>query len=239
MLVKTKAIVLSKLKYRDNDLIIKCYTEQKGITSYLIKGANKNTKGGSKMAYFQYLTQLIIEENYRENRSLQFIKEIKLHNNYFSLHSNLFKSSIAMFISEVLAEVLKEEEKNQELYDYLETSLQWLDLQDSFSNFHLLFLLNLTKHLGFYPDTNNITSPYFNLINGSFELKNHDIYRVSDENISVLKSLLGTNFDKLEHIKLNSKQRQSFLNVLLLYFELHLGVFKKPKSLDVFNQVFH
>lgn len=55
----------------------------------------------------------------------------------------------------------------------------------------------------------------------------------------LLKQLLGINFDALNTIKLNSKQRQSFLNMILLYYELHLGDFKKPKSLTVFNQVFN
>ncbi|MEM6516513.1 MAG: DNA repair protein RecO [Bacteroidota bacterium] len=239
MLFKTKAIVLSKLKYRDNDLIVKCYTEQKGITSYLIKGANKSSKKGSKMAYFQYLTQLTLEENFNPNRNLQYIKEIRLENSYSSLHSNLLKSSIAIFIAEVLAEVLKEEEKNLELYHFLETSLQWLDLKDRFQNFHLLFLLRLTKHLGFFPDVTQIELPYFNLSKGSFESTKHEIYSISENDIYILKELIGTNFDALEKIPLNSKQRQSFLKLLLLYFELHLGGFKKPKSLEIFNQVFH
>jgi DNA repair protein RecO (recombination protein O) len=51
--------------------------------------------------------------------------------------------------------------------------------------------------------------------------------------------LLGMNFDELHTIKMSSKQRQSFLTMLLLYFELHLGSFKKPKSLQVLNQVFN
>jgi len=239
MLVKTKAIVLSKIKYRDNDLIAKCYTQQNGITSYLIRGVNKKSKGGSKAAYFQYLTQLIIEENYQANRNIQYIKEVRLDNTYSSLHSNLLKSSIAIFIAEVLAEVLREEEQNLKLYDYLETSLRWLDIQNNFSNFHLLFLLELSKHLGFYPDTSQIDLPYFNLSNGAFQNDRDEIYSISNDNISILKRLIGTNFDALETVQLNSKQRQSFLAVLLLYFELHLGGFKKPRSLEVFNQVFH
>jgi len=239
MLTKTKAIVLSKLKYLDSDLIVKCYTEQKGIVSYMVKGANKQRKGGSKAALFQYLTQLTIEENYRANRTLQYIQEIKLLHPYSSIYTNLYKSAIAMFIAEVLSEVLKEEERNAKLYDYLESSLLWLDLQEEFSNFHLKFLLELTKYLGFYPDISHIELPHFNLSNGAFEYKEHELYGVSNTNVSILKGLIGITFDDLETIQLNSNQRQSFLALLLLYFNLHLGDFKKPKSLEIFNQVFH
>lgn len=239
MQIKTKAIVISKLKYRDNDLIVKCFTQQKGMVSYLIRGAFKRSKGASQTAYYQLLSQLEIEENFRANQSLQYVKEVKIHYPYSSLHTNVLKSAIVMFLAEVLSMVLKEEEQNIELYNYLETTLQWIDLQDQFANFHLLFLLNLTKHLGFYPDVSDTNKFYFNLQNGLFESKKIDVYSLTGERVEILKQLLGTNFDALESVKLSSKQRQTFLTMLLLYFELHLGNFKKPQSLQVFSQVFH
>ncbi len=238
MLIKSKAIVLSKIKYRDNDLIVKCFTYHRGAVSYLVRGVLKSSKRHSKAAYFQLLTQLDIEENFKQNQSLQSLKEIKLDYHFSSLHTNVLKSAIVIFLSEVLASVLKEEEQNEQLYSYLETAFRWLDIKDQFANFHLLFLLNLTKHLGFYPDVANMASDFFNLSKGAFELQKTDIYSISGENLTILKQLLGTNFDDLEQIKLTSKQRQSFLTMLLLYFELHLGSFRKPKSLQVFNQVF-
>jgi DNA repair protein RecO (recombination protein O) len=142
-------------------------------------------------------------------------------------------------LSEVLSSVLKEEEENKPLYYYLQTTFRGLDTTDKYSNFHLLFLLNLTRHLGFYPDTSDTNQMYFNLKIGLFESSLEGVYSVSGENLTILKQLLGTNFEQLENIKLNSKQRQSFLSVILLYFELHLGSFKTPNSLKIFNQVFN
>jgi DNA repair protein RecO (recombination protein O) len=239
MLNKSKVIVLSKLKYRDNDLIVKCFTRHRGVVTYLLRGVLNSKKGSSKAAYYQLLSQLQIDENYRQNQSLQYIKDVRLDYNFKTLHTNLFKGSIVMFLSEVLSAVLREEEENQQLYNYLETAFRWLDEKDEFSNFHLLFLLKLTKHLGFYPDTTDVNQRYFNLNNGLFESKKVNVYSVSGENLTILKQLLGTNFDALDTIKLNSKQRQAFLTMLLLYFELHLGSFRKPKSLKVFNQIFN
>lgn len=235
MRTSNKAIVLSKIKYRDNDLIVKCYTEKRGIVSYLIKSAfkKKNT-----IAYYQLLSQLSIEENYRNNNSLHYISEVKLNNTYSTLHSNVLKSSVVLFLAEVLSTILKEEEQNQDLYDYLENALLWLDNENQFANFHVLFLLKLTKHLGFYPDQPKSEMSTFNLETGLFE---NDIqkYSLTVKNNDILKQLLGMKFDALNSLKLNSNQRQSFLNALLLYFELHLGNFKKPKSLLVLNQVFN
>jgi len=239
MLIKINAIVLSKLKYGDNDLIVKCYTKQRGITSYLVKGALKTQRGSSKTVYFQPLSLVLVEEYYKSNRSLQGIKEVKLEYLYKTLHTDVLKAAIVMFLSEVLSSILKEEEPNEILYKYVESSLKWLDDKTEVSNFHLLFLLNLTKYLGFYPDNRNITFEFFNLGSGLFESKKNDFHSISGENLNLLKQLLGINFDNLNTTKLNSKQRQSFLNMLLLYFELHLGDFKKPKSLEIFNQVFN
>ena len=238
MLITTNAIVLSKLKYRDNDLIVKCYTQQLGVVSFLLRGVLKSKKGSTKVAYFQLLSQLQIMFLHKNNRSLQSIKDTKLNCIYTSLHSHVLKSAIVMFLSEVLTNTLQEEEQNETLFSYLENTLLWLDSQSEYANFHLLFLLKLTKYLGFHPDTTNIEYPFFDLSEGKFELKSNNRYSVSSENLALLKQLLGTTFDGLSNVKISAKQRQSFLSMMLLYFELHLGSFKTPKSLQVFNQVF-
>ena len=141
MLSKNNSIVLSKLKYRDHDLIVKCYTEERGVVSYMLRGVLKSKKGLSKTVYFQALSQLQIEENYKPNQSLHFIKETKFNYIYKSLHTNIYKSSIVLFLSEILSNVLKEEEKNADLFHFITASLQYLDNEDQFSNFHLLFSL--------------------------------------------------------------------------------------------------
>ncbi|WP_422106899.1 DNA repair protein RecO [Winogradskyella sp.] len=239
MLTRNNSIVLSKLKYKDNDLIVKCYTQQRGVVSYILRGVLKSKKSQKKAIYFQALSQLQIEENYKPNRSLQNIKEVKFNYIYKSLHNNIYKSAIVLFLSEILSSVLREEEKNDALYNYIETALQYLDSEDQYSNFHLLFLLRLTRYLGFQPENHNTDYPYFNLESGIFEVTPSGIYSITGENLTLLKQLLGINFDAIHIIKINAKRRQEFLNMLLYYFELHLDGFKKPKSLQVLNDVFH
>jgi len=239
MIITTNALVLSKLRYRDNDLIVKCYTQHYGVLSFLLRGVLKSKKGLTKTAYFQLLSQLQLVIVYNPNKSLHTIKEAKINHLYSSLHTNILKSAIVMFLSEILTHTLKEEEQNETLFSYLETTLLWLDNHSDCSNFHLLFLLNLTKYLGFYPEKIHLEHDYFNLQDGKFETKQVGDYAVSGENLIILKQLLGTKFDALSTIKLNAKQRQSFINLMLLYYELHLGGFKKPKSLQILNQVFN
>lgn len=238
MLVSTKAIVLSKLKYKDHDLIVKCYTEKFGVKTYLLKHILKTKKGKFKPAYFQLLTILELQAEHKDNRSLQYLKDIKLQYNYKTLHTNVVKSAIVMFLSEILSNILKEEEENLALYNFIETSLIWFDENETNTIFHLLFLIKLTKYLGFYPDTNIRETNFFNLEEGRFQLNKTNLYCISGNNLVFLKQLLGIKFDVYNSLDINSKQKREFLDMILLYFKLHLDGFKTPKSVTVLNQVF-
>ncbi|GAB1856959.1 DNA repair protein RecO [Flavobacteriaceae bacterium MHTCC 0001] len=239
MLSKTKAIVLSKIKYKESDLIVKCYTLEYGVLSFLVRGVLKSRKSSIKAAYFLPLSQLEIVFNYSQNKALLYFKEVKPYSIYTSLQLNILKSTVALFLSEILTTTLKEEEKNEALFFFLETSFQWFDTEKECANFHLAFLLQLTKYLGFYPDAHHQELSAFNLYDGCFEMKSSGKYSLTGENLILLKRLLGTTFDALNTIKINASQRQSFLNVILLYFELHLDGFRKPKSQQILNQVFN
>ena len=226
MISTTKAIVLSALKYKDSSLIVTCYTLEYGVQSYILHYIFKSKKGKVNPAYFQLLSQLEIQVSNKPNQSLQKISEVKLNHTYTSLQTNIYKSTVALFLAEILHNCLKEEEQNIELYNYLEAALLWYDIHEFNANFHLLFLLKLSQHLGIYPDKENLEKDFF--------------YHEKDtSNINQLKSLFGVNFDELHLIKYNSQMRQDILNEILQYFNVHLGVFKKPKSLKILHEVFN
>jgi DNA repair protein RecO (recombination protein O) len=151
--ITTKAIVLSSLKYSDTSLIVKCYTEQEGIKSYIIKGILKAKKGGIKVAYFQPLTQLILVANNRSKSSLNTLKEVQILNPYKTIYRDIVKQSVVLFMSEGFSNSIQEEQKNEEFYTYLEAGLIWLDAHDKIANFHLIFFLTAAHFLVFYPNT--------------------------------------------------------------------------------------
>ena len=102
MVVSTKAIVISKIKYNDSDLIVKCYTASLGIRSYMVRNVLKSKKGKIRPAYFQLLSLLQIEADHKDSRSLNYLKEVRLYKPYDSLHTNIFKSTVLLFLSEIL-----------------------------------------------------------------------------------------------------------------------------------------
>lgn len=238
MLTTTKGIVFSALKYGEADLIVKCFTQSSGLKTYLLRGVLKSKKGKIKASLFQPLTQLEIVASHKDKGTLEYMREARLGFAYQSLHTHVVKSTVVMFLSEVLRNAVKEEEANPALYEFLENSLNWFDSQEKTVNFHLLFLVKLTRYLGFYPDDAQRDLPVFNLIDGTFQEVETNSDCVNDENVVLLQRLLGIDFDELSSMKLNQVTRSGFLLMLLSYFEIHLQGFHKPKSLAVLNEIY-
>lgn len=238
MLIKTKAIVLTSIKYGEADLIVKCLTEE-GVKSYLIRSIFRSKSKKLKIGYFQALSQLDITAYHNKQGNLNKMTEVRASYLYQSLATNIYKQSIALFLAEVLAYSLKEEEQNQVQFNFIESSFQWLDQHDSFANFHLVFMLQLTKYLGFYPDVENNNAEYFDLEEGTFKGSKPNRNFLTGKKLILFKSIIGIKFDVMVKLKWNSEDRQIVLDALLDYYELHLPGFKKPRSLKVLKEVFN
>ena len=238
MLVKTRAIIIHSIRYREADLIVKAYTKSSGLKSYLVRGVLKSKKGKLRASMFQPLTILDLEANHKDKGTLENIREAKVNPAYQTLTGNIYKSSIAMFLAEVLHKAIQEEEQNQALYQFLEESFLWLDANEKYANFHLLFMVKLSSFLGFYPHQYDPDLPYFNLLDGEYQLDDTNKYCIQNENSALLKQFLLVNYDEVPSIKLNQSKRKNFIEMLILYFELHLHGFKKPRSLDILHQLF-
>ena len=238
MPVTTKAIVLTSLKYGDNSLISKVLTEKAGMQSFMLRGILKSRKGRMKMAFFQPLTQLEIVAKTSTSGSLGYIREASVSYGYQSLHTEVRKGAVALFLAEVLSQSLRETEVEPRLFEYIETTLQWLDQQEEMANFHIRFLIGLTRHLGFFPDLSSMEGAHFDLVEGAFCRNPSWNPCFSGPELEHFKALLGMNFDAIHSVKLNHNQRKILLENMIRYFEIHLHGFKKPKSLDVLDEVF-
>lgn len=236
--VRTKAIVLSSLKYGDNSLIAKAITEQAGLQSFMLKGILNSRRGRLKPAFFQPLTQLELVTNLSTGGKLSYIREAVLTYPYSSVHTDIRKSTIALFLSDMLVQSIREQEFDPHLFQYLETSLQWLDQHEKITNFHIHFLIGLTRYLGFYPDLGEGDSDYFDLVEGAFCHEPSWNPCMNGPELACFKQFLGTKFDAIHTIKMTQKERKALLQDLVRYFEIHLHGFKKPRSLVVLDEVF-
>jgi DNA repair protein RecO (recombination protein O) len=238
MQITTKAIVLSTLKYGDTSLIVRAFTQSDGVKSYLLKGVLASKKAKIRAAYFMPLTQLEIVANHRNKGSLESLRDVKVSVPYRTMHTDVVKNSMVLFLAEMLGNSIQEQEQDEGLFNYLEYALQWMDVHQLSPNFHILFLLNLTKYLGFYPDTSDQNSPFFDLLEGSFCTIPSLNPLIQNENLAHFKKFLGTNFDALQRIQLTKSNRRELLKIMIQYYRLHVHGFREPKSLAVLNAVF-
>lgn len=236
MLVKTKAIVISSVRYQEKSLIVRCFTESDGLKSYFVRDAFSGKKNQQKIAYFQPLTLLEIEAIHKNKGTLEQFKEIKLYQAYEQIPADIRKSTIALFLAEMLQHSIKEEQANESLFTFLQTAFLWLDTHEQVANFHLVFLLELTRHLGFYPDCTDIGLPLFHLQEGVFA---HQPLpgTLNEFETETFKKLIELNFDQSANV-FHVSERQQLLTTLVAYYTNHLEGFKKPKSLEVLQAVF-
>ena len=238
MIVHTEAVVLHSIRYGEADLIATLFTKESGLTSYLLRGVLKSKKGKLRSALFLPLTVLDIEAVHKNKGTLERIKEAKRKHSYANIHEDIVKRSLVFFLAEILKNSIKEEEANPELYEFMETTIAWLDAHQDVANFHIVFMIKLTQYLGFYPDTSDMTHSYFNLQEGCFQHMKTNRYCIQGEKVEKLKIFLGTKFDDAMHVKLSKIVRTDIIDLLLVYFELHLHEFKKPKSQAILNEIF-
>ncbi|MEC3966637.1 DNA repair protein RecO [Flagellimonas halotolerans] len=238
MQITTKAIVLSSLKYGDTSLIVRAFTQSDGVKSYLLKGVLASKKAKIRPAYFLPLMQLEIVANHKNKGTLESIRDVRVAFPYQTMHTDVVKNSVVLFLAEMLGNSIQEQEQDEGLFNYLEYALHWMDAHKLSPNFHILFLLNLTKYLGFYPDTSYQNSPFFDLLEGRFCNEPSLNPLIQNENLENFKKFLGTNFEALQGIQLTKSNRRELLKTVVQYFRLHVYGFREPKSLAVLNAVF-
>ncbi len=241
MLQKTRGIVLRSLKYGETGVITTIYTEAFGRMAFIMQGIH-GKKTSVKGNLLKQLFLLEMEVEYKPGRELQRVKEIKNISPFGSIPFWIVKSSQALFLAELLEKVLREEESRPDLFGFLYRSIQVLDLlEDGINNFHLIFLIQLTRYLGFGPSNNHSASnQIFDMIAGKFVVlpPTHPWFLQNYES-SVLAQLIGMSFQNSTEFKPDQGLRNILLDFVLEYYGLHLGNKLNLKSLEIFRDILH
>jgi DNA repair protein RecO (recombination protein O) len=228
MLQKTRGIALSYIRYRETSIIARVYTEEFGLQSYIVNGVRSAKSKNNRIALFQPLTLLDMVVYYKNDRDLHRLSEVKTLYPFQSLPFEVAKSTIGMFITEMLNKVLKEEAGSPILFRFLVDSILFLEYaQSNFENFHLAFLLKLSFFLGFGPE-------------GAREFEdqlreNSYAFLPDDEMETALNIMvrqpLGT------PILLTRSARNELLDALVAYYQIHVDSVGEVKSLPVLREV--
>jgi DNA repair protein RecO (recombination protein O) len=241
MLYKSRAISLHTIRFGDTSLIVHLYTEKYGRQAFILKGI-KSKKSSLRTNLFFPLNILNIEAYYRPNQKLQRMKEVVNQPVYNSLHFHPVKSAISFFLAEILYKILQAEQSNTPLFEFLYQSFLFFDCQENeFSNFHLIFLIQLLKYEGFFPEDNySVVNNSFNIYSGNFHPYSHSNDRDMNEiNSRKFMELLHCDYLNMSSLALSSEDRMYFLTKIVEYYQIHFHGLGQIKSLPVLHELFH
>lgn len=233
------AVVLHALRYREDAIIVDIYTRRYGTLPFLVK-VPRGRRPSVHTQLLRPLNILSISFDYRPRLSLQRLSEVRVAVPYQSLPYDPLKETVALFLSEFLHHALRHESANEALMEWLCASLQWLDLTDgSVANFHLVFLLHLSRHLGFAPQVEDYEpGSYFDLAEGSF-IPDPSLRSavVSPQEAAMLPILMRVSFPTMHLLQITQADRNRILEVMLYYYRLHVAEFPVLKSTEILHEV--
>lgn len=239
MLHNTRGIIFQQIKYSDSSLIVKILTKDLGMLSFIVKGIH-GKRSKSKPALFQPLNLVNLVLDFKEGKSLHFIREISIDYNYQTIHTDILKRSTFLFINELLSRSIREETPNDALFEWIHNALTWFDLSEKENlNFHLVFMIQLSRFLGFFPKQQpGIHADYFNLQEGEFTntRPQHADY-VSGEVTSDIIELQASTFESGDELSMTNKSRRIVMETLVFYYRLHLPGFGEMKSIEVLKTI--
>ena len=222
MLHNVKGIILRTTKYTDNSIIVSAYTDLFGLQTYMARGIHSKTSK-VKANYFQGLMVLDMIVTKTEKHRMERINEVTASHS-LSQQYDFAKSSIALFLNELLCKTIHEEEANPNLFEFLVHAFDLLALKDTnCSNFHLAFMLQFSKYLGFYPSENYSTeNKLFDQLEGRFlHEQPHHVHYLDQPLSRYIYELMKTKFETCEQVKINNSERKQLVLALLDYYKLH------------------
>lgn len=219
-----QGIYLGHINYSESSVIARFYTQEFGKRTFLLKGVKG--KKSKSAGLLQPLNELQITSNFQVEKELNTAFTIESSSTRHQIHNDLRKSTIAVFLTEILHKSIIEEEPNRPLYLFLTHRFSELNDNEFDANYHLKFLLELSLFLGFYPRLSSHHSDHiFNLEEGVFEHENYNSPLALEKNISTwLRNLIKTG----ELLDINNLERSKLLDGIVSYFEVQLHL--KPNS---------
>jgi DNA repair protein RecO (recombination protein O) len=238
---RTRGIILQATSYSETSLVVKIYTENSGLETFIVSGVrSKNSRFKSNL--FQPLTLVELVASGRNGPSMKRITDIQLAPPFTGIPGDVIKSSIAIFLSEVIYRSIREEEPNPALFGFLHNSIQILDLSnENCSRFHLYFMIQLSRYLGFFPHGDcNATDVVFDLKEGVFTSNPPLHMMVLDhENSKVLHLLMNAGFGDYRDIDIPAGRLRTLLEALVTYFEIHHTHGNPIRSHAILSEVLH
>ena len=237
---KARGIVLNCVKYGDKAVIVNLLTDTLGRQSYIVQGLGSGKGRGSKLALLQPMFALEFEGLISDKSDLHRMKDVHSGVLLQTLPYDIRKSTIALFMAEVLYRLIGESESNEQLFDFIWGSVEALDaIEEGVANFHLWFLANLSRYLGYFPGNEHQKGCWFDMREGLYTrtMPLHD-HLMNEEEAELLRDLTECDLECLGEIPLNRDQRVAMLSRLVEYYAIHLEAIRSVRSIEILQEVF-
>lgn len=240
MLFTVYAIVLRAFMFSDTKMMADVLSREEGRMSCVVR-MGKSQRDRSRRQIFQPLTALELTLERKSAGQLPMVKEARIAAPWVSIPFDPYKITIAMFVAEFTGNVTRAEESSPALFDFIADSVQWLDAaRDGFSNFHLIYMIKLTRFIGFFPNDENYTDcSCFDMTNGCFvECPTPQRGFLDKSESKIMHLLTRMDYGSMRRLHLSHTGRNRCLDTILDYYSLHIPNIKEVKSLKVLRELF-
>lgn len=238
---KTRGVVLHSFKYGDSGHIVHIYTEEFARVAYFVGGARSGRPVVGKNKVVLQPLSLVEIVGYKGSRSdLHRIREASNFGLSTGILFDVRKSAIALFIAEVVYRMVREDAPNPIFFDFLVGAIRRLDgAEEGVANFHIYFLLEMTRFLGYYPSSNYQDGCFFDITRGEFVVIKpqhpHQIDQHDSQNLSKFTSL---GLEEALGVPMSRSDRVSLLNSLVSFIGYHHDSAYKIASIKILGEIF-
>ena len=248
MIVKTEAVVLKSMRYRETSKIVTFYTKAFGKLSGIAKGARAlKNKFGAALEPMTYVSLVLYK---KEHRELQLISQCDIVKLFPRLQSDLEKISVGLVVVELINAAMHSEERNEQGFHLVVEVLDELDrATKNFQNVLYYFRLHLLDLMGFRPnfqtcarckkrlfqDLSDDTEVHFEPKSGGFlcnacSRQYARKMRLQFRSVRFLRDLLQIPLSKVTTVGVPEVSKKEIEEALGLYERFHLVGVEKLKT---------
>ncbi len=244
---KITGIVLGTVRHSDRHNVTGIYTRERGRMAFLTP-AGTSRQSRQAASYFQPLSVVEAQVNINPTRELHIPTGTSRAEVWRSIYFNPMKMTVAMFLSEFLNRLLRESPAEPTLWDFILQSVKFLDATDNdteIANFHITFLVGLTRLTGIFPDLSGyVEGMEFDMKSGRMLLpfsvqSGMRGLRIEASKSSFLPKLARINYANSHCFRFSGKERSDILNDILHYYGCHFPGCDHLKSLDILKEIFN
>ena len=238
---KMQFIALRTVRHNDRHSILSAYSAECGRVAFAIPaGAGKEASRRRALLMPMSIVECVADIN--PGREVSLMSEPRALAPLMGLRTNPIKSSIALFLAEVLGVVLRDGPPDSTLYKYICSSIEVLDLLPSnrSANFHVCFLWGLGRFIGIEPDTEEYrTGMVFDMQDGRFRMSAplHPNY-LDSERSQAVAAVSRMRYATMHLFKMSRAQRNELLDGILRYYSMHYAGLHSLRSLEVLRELF-